>query len=270
MKLTVLVDNHTITDKYYYGEPALSFFIEHDNKKILFDAGYSDIFLKNAEIAKVNLANLDYIVISHGHYDHTGGLEYLSQLYKQGDRPSLIAHKDAFHCKMEENLESIGSPSKESTLSKTFKLELTEKPRWITDNIVFLGEIPRKESFELNKSIGYLPDKNNQKDMLLDDSALAINTEKGIIIITGCSHSGIVNICEYAKEVCLNSKILSIIGGLHLLETEENQINETIKYLKSLNLDSLYACHCTGFKAQCLMHNDLKLKEVGSGLEIKM
>lgn len=83
MKLTVLVDNNTLIDKYFYGEPALSFFIELDDKNILFDAGYSNIFIKNADKAKINLLNLDYVVISHGHNDHTTGLKPILSLYSK-------------------------------------------------------------------------------------------------------------------------------------------------------------------------------------------
>jgi 7,8-dihydropterin-6-yl-methyl-4-(beta-D-ribofuranosyl)aminobenzene 5'-phosphate synthase len=270
MKLTVLVDNNTLIDKYFYGEPALSFFIELDDKNILFDAGYSNIFIKNADKAKINLLNLDYVVISHGHNDHTTGLKPILNLYSKNavfGKPLLIAHENAFKGKFENEEGFIGCPVSEDELSKVFKLNLTRKPIWLSNEVVFLGEIPRKVSFEPRSAIGCLLD-TNKEDYLLDDSALAINTDKGIIIITGCSHSGIANICEYAKEICSNDKIYSVIGGLHLIDATDERLNSTINYLNELKLDSLYACHCTGFKAQCLLAEKTNIKEVGSGLEI--
>lgn len=270
MKLTVLVDNNTITDSYFYGEPGLSFFIESDNKKILFDTGYSDILLKNAQKAKINLCDIDAVVVSHGHNDHVGGLKHLINSCKFEQKPQLIAHQDAFKPKNDSDGTSIGLNIPEEELAKIFSLNLLKSPVLVSENIVFLGEIPRIISFEENIQIGYLQGDKNKKDFLLDDSALAIKTSKGVVIVTGCSHSGIANICEYTKLIFPDEKICSIIGGLHLLNADENRIKQTVEYLKTLNLDSLYTCHCTGFSAQCILFNHFNFKEVGSGSVIEI
>ena len=124
-------------------------------------------------------------------------------------------------------------------------------------------------TFEKRKSIG----KQNVDgifidDYVLDDTALVYQSEKGIYIIVGCSHSGICNIVEYAKEVCNDNRVLGIIGGFHLFEASE-QVNKTIDYLKQNNIKELYPCHCISFAVRAEIHKILPVKEVGVGLEIE-
>lgn len=125
-----------------------------------------------------------------------------------------------------------------------------------------MGKIPRINNFESKEPSGLLK-RTSEPDFVEDDSSLVLKTQKGLVIITGCAHSGIMNICEYAKRVCNNDKIHSIIGGLHLKSASKEKIDKTVEYIKSLKLYSLYACHCTGFEAQCLLKD--YLKETGSG-----
>jgi len=101
----------------------------------------------------------------------------------------------------------------------------------------------------------------------MDDTALVYQSENGIYIITGCSHSGICNIIEYAKQVCNDNRVLGVIGGFHLFEVNE-QTNKTIDYLNQNNLKELYPCHCTSFAVRAEMHKILPVKEVGVGLEL--
>jgi 7,8-dihydropterin-6-yl-methyl-4-(beta-D-ribofuranosyl)aminobenzene 5'-phosphate synthase len=106
MKLTVLVDNNTLIDRYFYGEPGVSYFIEDEGNKILFDLGYSDVFIKNAQKLNIDLLNLDFVVLSHGHLDHTWGLDPLIRLYTEAiienlnhKNPIIIAHPLTFYSK---------------------------------------------------------------------------------------------------------------------------------------------------------------------------
>ena len=266
--ITILTDNNTITDRYFLGEPALSILIETETQKILFDTGYSDVFLKNAVKLNKDLGKLDFIVLSHGHNDHTGGLQYIIDLLKtEKHKPEIVACKGVFCQRCDDIDGDFGCPVEKKQIESVFNTKYIKEPYFITENIVFLGEIPRNNGFEAKQPVGVLKETNTP-DFVMDDSALAIKTEKGIILITGCSHCGIVNLCEYAKQVCKTYKIRSIIGGLHLKDAEENQVNKTADYLKSMGLESLYACHCTGFQAQCQLNSVTNLKETGSGLEI--
>lgn len=266
MKLKVLVDNNTYIDQYYFGEPAVSYYIEDEEVKLLFDLGYSNLFIKNSKMLDVDLSSINNIVISHGHDDHTRGLKYY---FEQDNKKyiSIIAHPDAFKEKIQGNLK-ICSPILEEELKEKCNLVLSKEPIKISKNITFLGEIPQTTGFENRKAVGkQIVDKNFINDYVLDDTALVYKSDNGIYIITGCSHSGICNIVEYAKIVCKDNRVLGIIGGFHLFEVDE-QVRMTIDYLDENNVKELYPCHCTSFVVKAEMYKVLPLKEVGVGLEL--
>lgn len=267
MKLIVLEDNNTFINDYYFGEPAVSYYIEDSDDKILFDTGYSGIFMKNAELMNLDLDNVNKLVISHGHDDHTGGLKSFLTKPKNIE---LIAHPDCFEYK-ENKLENyIGSPLTKDELSNLSTLSLSKTPIKISKNITFLGEIPSLNDFEPRYSIGKTI-KNDQKieDTLHDDSAIVYQSEKGLFIITGCSHSGICNIIEYAKKVCKDNRIIGILGGFHLFDTDE-RLEKTINYFDENNIQLIYPCHCVSLQAKIKMTQKLKINEVGVGLEINI
>lgn len=266
MNLKVLVDNNTFIDQYYCGEPAVSYYIEDEDISLLLDVGYSDLFMKNSNELGVNLENINSIVISHGHDDHTRGLKYF---FEQNNKSniSIIAHPHAFKEKSLNNLK-ICSPILEEELKEKCNLILSKKPIKVSKNITFLGEIPQMNNFENRRAIGkQIIDETSITDYVLDDTALVYKNENGIYIITGCSHSGICNIIEYAKKVCNDTRVLGVIGGLHLFEISD-QVNKTIDYLKENNLQELYPCHCTSFSVRAEMYKSLPVQEVGVGLEL--
>jgi len=258
MKITVLADNNSLIDRYFLAEPALSFYIEADGKKILFDAGYSDVFLKNAARLGIDLGGLDYIIISHGHLDHTWGLKHLFKFYKNAKKkPLLIAHPDLFLPKFFDGVE-IGLKEDSQTLLKYFDICPSVVPLKITKNLFYLGEIPRKNDFE-GAAI--------QGDLLLDDTALAFKGKYGLDIVTGCSHAGIVNIINYAKKVTKVKKVAAVIGGLHLMSPDDNVIKKTTDYLKKQKLKVLYPCHCVDLASKVALSNATHaVKETGAGM----
>jgi 7,8-dihydropterin-6-yl-methyl-4-(beta-D-ribofuranosyl)aminobenzene 5'-phosphate synthase len=275
MKLKVLIDNNTLIDRYFIAEPGVSYYIEDDETKILFDVGYSDAFIKNAYKMDIDLTNLDYLIISHGHLDHTWGLMPLTNFYTERifenlefKKPKLVAHELAFNSKKDNNIE-IGSLVDKNILKSFFSLKLSNKPLWINSKIVFLGEIERTNDFENKTPIGKYNDNGIMKnDYLLDDSAIAYKTDDGLVIITGCSHAGICNIIEYAKKVCNDDRIIDVIGGFHLLHPEEEVMNKTLDYFKKQKINEIHACHCTDLDAKIKLSKVVKLKEVGVGLEL--
>ncbi len=277
MKLTVLVDNNTLIDRYFYGEPGASYFIEDEDKKILFDVGYSDVFIKNAQKLNIDLLNLDFVVLSHGHLDHTWGLDPLIRLYTEAiienlshKMPTIIAHPLTFYTKKTDGLNEIGSIISEVKLSKHFNIKLSKEPVWLTKKLVFLGEIERKYDFEAKIPIGKIEKNNSENDdYLLDDSALVYKSSIGLIIITSCSHSGICNIIEYAKKICEENRITDIIGGFHLLEPSNEQLQGTLEYMKKLKPYEVHACHCTDLNSKIALSKVINLIEVGVGLKLE-
>lgn len=277
MKLTVLIDNNTLIDRYFLGEPGVSYLIQDDSKQVLFDVGYSDAFIINAQKMNLNLLNSDFIVLSHGHFDHTWGLDLLLKLFTEAKiesipckSPALIAHPDVFHTKSIDGLNEIGCTISESKLKKHFDVKLTKDPFWFTDKLVFLGEIERTNDFENKEPVGEVHSKEGSKaDFLFDDTALAYKSEHGLIIITGCSHSGICNIIEYAKKVCGQDKVIDVIGGFHLMQPSQMQLDNTLEYFKNLGPDKLHACHCVDLDSKIALSRAANLKEVGVGLSIE-
>ncbi len=267
MELKVLEDNNTFIDMYYFGEPAVSYYIEDGNDKILFDTGYSGIFVKNAELLNINLDNINKLVISHGHNDHTGGLK---SFFAKERHIELIAHPDCFEHKEDENGSYIGSPLSKDKLAQMCKLNLSKKPIKISEHLTFLGEIPSSNDFEVRYPIGKrMADSKKVEDNVIDDSAIVYQSENGLFVITGCSHSGICNILEYAKKVCGDNRIYGVIGGFHLFDIDE-RLEKTIGYLLENNIPLLYPCHCISLKAKIEMAKKLDIKEVGVGLIINI
>lgn len=268
MKLTVLVDNNTYIDAYYVGEPAVSYYLETEDKRILFDTGYSRVFMDNAKAMGIDLGNLTHIVLSHGHNDHSRGLQFLAE---EVDLTSvtLLAHPECFLPKKEGEL-SIGAPFTEEEVKGIANYVPASSPVELTKNLVYLGQIPRNNGFEAKNPIGHqLKNGCWEEDFVLDDTALAYRTEKGIFIITGCSHSGICNIVEYAKAVCGDDRVIGIIGGFHLFAAGE-QLDGTVEYLKACGMDKLYPCHCVSLLAKAKMLQTLPVEEVGVGLTLEI
>jgi len=277
MKLTVLVDNNTFIDLYLIGEPAVSFYIETEGRKILFDAGYSDAFLTNAQQLGIDLADIDMVVLSHGHLDHTWGLESLVRmlaekrsLARDVKTPTLVAHPDVFASRYFKKDPEIGSLLKEDTLSLFFDLQLSATPVQLTSKLTFLGEIERVNDFEANRGIGMLRLGNGGEipDLIVDDTALAFQADAGLVVITGCSHSGICNILEYAKKVTGECRIVDVIGGFHLLNPSAQQMQGTIDYFRQNPSKQLHACHCTDLPSKIQLATIADLKEVGAGLRL--
>jgi len=273
MKLTVLVDNTTIIDRYFLAEPAFSVVIEADGQKILFDCGYSDIFLRNAEKMGVDLLHLDHLVFSHGHADHTWGVESLIRAFfvaaiegRPHRRPKVTAHPDVFTTRTAPGIGEIGSIVSAEKLGEHFAMNLTGEPVLLTERLWFLGEIPRENEFEAKTPVGFL---NGAPDMIPDDTALAWKGEEGLVVITGCSHAGVCNIVEQARRVCGEDRIIDIVGGLHLLCPTPRQLEGTLAYIKALNLSALHACHCTDFPSRKALAEVAPQQEVGVGFVLE-
>ena len=248
MKLTVLVDNNTLIDRYYLGEPGLSFYIEDGDRKILFDTGYSNAFVINAKKMNIDLEKVDTVVLSHGHNDHTGGLKYIRQLPQEID---LYCHPLIDEYKEHNGLD-ISMPLKPAELPANFRVHRERKPVMISEHIMYLGEIER--TIQKVRPLG--------NDYLYDDTAMVYVGRKGSFIITACSHSGIINIVEYVKKLTGNDHITGIIGGFHMQNDEELN-REVCQYMKDEDIEIIYPCHCTDLKAKIALGRVCRIAEIG-------
>ncbi len=269
MKLTVLVENHTIIDAYYLAEPAFCLYIEDGKQKILFDVGYSDVFIKNAVKMGIQLAEITDIVISHGHNDHTGGLPYFLEAFPH-THPNLYAHPMAFEKKRDDEANDIGSALTCETLKKHFRLHLSEQPVQVSKHLTFMGAIPRVHSFENTNSIGQYCPKDDcwEPDFLQDDSALVFCNDKEMSVILGCSHSGVCNILTACYARYPNKTLTNVLGGMHLLE-QSNTTAKTISWLQKQQIAGLYPCHCVSLDVCIRLAKNLPVQELGVGMQLE-
>ncbi len=254
MEITVLMDNSTFIDMYFHAEPAVSMYIVDGEKKILFDTGYTGAFKDNAESMGIDISDVDTIVFSHGHNDHTGGTRYL---FKEiTDDVTVVAHPLAKNRKIYNGID-VGMPVPYNRYPRNFHAEETADVKQISDNIYFLGEIPR--AIQPLRKLG--------NDSLLDDTAIVYDGKNGLVLITGCSHSGICNIIEKTKKVTGKTHFQAIIGGFHLLG-DEKLTNEVCKYFETVDVDVLYPSHCTDLNAKIALSKVKNVKEVGVSLTL--
>lgn len=256
MKLTVLTEN--LAGGRFLAEHGLSYLVETDGEKILFDTGHSDVFLKNAAQVGIDLQKeVTKVVLSHGHWDHGDGLRFI-------ENKTLITHPKSFikrYSKAERI--SIGLTMQKAEIEEKFKLIETEVPMQIAKSLWFLGEIPRTNDFESRTTT--FEDENGLEDFVPDDSALARVVNNQLVVITGCSHSGICNICEQAKKVTGISKINTVIGGFHL-KSRNHQTQKSIEYFKKNEVQNVFPSHCTYLPALTAFYTEFKFNPVKTGM----
>ena len=182
------------------------------------------------------------MVLSHGHWDHTDGLPALAEM---GIRPPVLAHPDVFADRHKATGEYNGAGVGRQWVADTFGLTESRDPVELAPDVWFLGEVPRNNDFEARTTTFFqLKDGERTPDFLMDDTALALRTTKGLVVVTGCSHAGICNICEHAREVCGDARLHMVMGGFHLLD-DSPVLERTIEYFRSHNVERLLPMHCT-------------------------
>ena len=265
LKITVLVDNNALIGRYFLAEPGFSLWIECGGGKILFDAGYSGIFLRNARLMGIDAAAPDTVVLSHGHSDHTWGLSALiSERTSRGlrGRPELVCHPGALGRKKLHGADA-GMMIAPEVLGSFFDLRQSREVLEIAEKLYWLGEIeplvtPRRVLGEmLDENGGWRPDE------CLDDSALVYDGADGLVIITGCSHSGICNIVERAKRATGREKIADVIGGFHLRSGSDEEMRPVLSYFEKAAPQKIHACHCTCFAARAALAAKFAADELG-------
>lgn len=232
---------------------------------ILFDTGVSaNGVVMNAERMGIDLSKISYVVLSHGHYDHFGGLSAVVRAVNKMDLP-IIAHEDMV--KRRGTANSKGEIKEYPAFPELkelapAKIINTKKPLLIASNLACItGEIPRTVSFEKGLTNNRIYSDNcwQPDPLILDDRALVFNVKgKGLVIISGCAHAGIINTIKYAQQIAGTAKVYAVLGGFHLAGREfEKRIVSTIEELRQINPELIVPSHCTGWRAMQAMHEKL-------------
>jgi 7,8-dihydropterin-6-yl-methyl-4-(beta-D-ribofuranosyl)aminobenzene 5'-phosphate synthase len=257
IKITTLAEN--TADVGFLGEWGLSMYIEANGANILFDTGAGIAAAHNAQLFGLDLTKVDKIVLSHGHYDHTGGLYDILKMIRKP--VEVIAHPDIWSLKYgrarqgKGNERYAGMPFQRELLENLgARFNLTDKPVRLADNFFTTGEIPMVTDYEKIDS-GLFDKKNGEMlpDKMKDDLALVIDAEFGLVVILGCAHRGIVNTLKQAQKVTGKELIYAAIGGTHLLNAGRPRWEKTGADLKAMGVQYLGASHCTGFQASAYL-----------------
>lgn len=259
VKITIVVEN-TTPRADISGEYGLAVMVNIDKHKILFDTGSAGALFNNARSLGINLNDIEDVIISHGHYDHTGAMPMLLQEY--GVR-RVYAHPDIFLHRViplsNGKLRNIGCVFSWGQLDDAgVKLILTPDFTEIYPDLFITGQIPRINDYE-NTGGNFKAEIDGEfiDDKLNDDMALVINHPEGLIIISGCAHAGIINTIEYAIKKTGRQQVQAFIGGTHLMSAAPLRINRTITALKQYHINKIVVCHCTGFYAAAELYSAL-------------
>ncbi|MGM0500593.1 MAG: MBL fold metallo-hydrolase [Bacillota bacterium] len=275
IKITTLVENKTGENLALKSAHGLSFLIERDDELFLFDTAQHDLVVKNAKELGYDLSQLDKIIISHNHYDHGGGLKSLISNYGP---QNIVVHEEFFNEKYgveKIKQEYLGINYDRKTLVKTGSeiSEISDDITYITENIFIAANFKRETNFEKVNKRFYIKDNGEMVlDYFRDEIALGIESSKGLIILLGCSHPGVVNIISSIIEKTDNENIHCILGGTHLIEGGEKRIYKTLDYIKSIDVDYLGFSHCTGEEAEKIFEQEMpnKFFHNNTGAEIEI
>ena len=269
VKITLVVEN-TVHKSGLLAEHGLSFWIDYQGDSYLFDTGQGQILSHNLKTLNLDVSDLAGVLLSHGHYDHAGGL---NEILEAEPEKEVYAHPDVFLPKYSQKTSGKVfrgfSVTKDEIMNFNPVTNLTE----IRAGVWLTGEVPRQNNWEqLNEHYQVKIDEEIKTDQFKDDQSLVLDTEQGLVIILGCSHAGVINILSYVQQN-FPQKIHAIIGGMHLVNASQKRIDWTIKELENFDFDRLIPLHCTGERAGREMYtafgDRVESKSVGDRIKLK-
>ena len=250
-KITVLCEN-TVPVPGLIGEHGFAAYVETPSTSLLFDTGQGFGLVPNSLRLKKDLAAVSKLILSHGHFDHTGGMLAFLGVHGPCD---IVAHPDVllerFRCMPvgpEEKPVSIGMPWKKAYLvTRGAKFQWVETFDEIEKDVFVSGVVPRETEFETGDPKFALRENGQwQPDPFRDDYSLVLKTPKGLVVILGCAHAGIINILKHVTRETGTDRVYAVLGGTHLGFSPDEQLGKTIEALKEFQIEILAVSHCTG------------------------
>ncbi|NTV49587.1 MAG: MBL fold metallo-hydrolase [Geobacteraceae bacterium] len=274
-RITILCENSVGSISGTIGEHGFSALIEPAvGDPLLFDTGQGLTLLHNARRMNKDLSLVKQVIISHGHYDHAGGLKPL--LEECGPKlvyghPSVF--KPRYRVKDTDECYSIGIPvSREELETAGAAFDLSNEFRAIAPGVYLTGEVPRVTGFETGDQGLYCDCNGHESDHTIDDQSLLLETERGLVLLLGCCHAGLINTLEHIAKMTGRRDVYAVIGGTHLGFCGQEQLTSTIAALRNMGIKKLAASHCTGFAASARLlrefPKEFQLAMVGYTLEV--
>lgn len=264
LKITTLIENMPDTEGRLAYEHGFSVLVEFEGKKLLFDTGQTGAFVENAKRLGIDLASLDCVVLSHGHYDHTGGVPAL--LTKLKKKTPFYIGKEFFSPKYKRledgSYHYNGNPFQKEQLTEqdaTAELHFVDEDvTRISGQLVLFKNFTRITEYEsVNPKFFVKTEAGYEQDLFSDEIALGILTEGGLVLVVGCSHVGIVNILEHVKRT-LHLPVAAVLGGTHLVEADEGRLRKTAEALKAHGVKQIAVSHCTGEAGMELLKKEFR------------
>lgn len=250
IRITIVVDNEAGAG--LEAEHGFALWIDSGDRRLLFDTGQGDLLLANAAALNIDLAQADTVILSHGHYDHSGGLAPLLRHCHSFD---LYCHPAAVHPRYSvrnHQAKSLQMPRPSMAALDRFpqeRLHWVQQPLELAPGIGLTGPILRETAFEDTGGPFFLDQHGHRPDPVDDDLALWISSDSGLIVCVGCAHSGLINTLHQVLRQNPGQRIRAVIGGLHLLNADRRRLEQTIQALRRLAPEQIIPCHCTGEEA---------------------